>query len=69
MSQHSALQIFKEYVTRLGFVRRSTHMSRQTNMRDYYLTYAEAYAEESKQSFEESNVGEEKVQGFFVVMM
>ena len=36
---------------------------------DYYQAYAEAYAEESKQTFEEPGVGEDQVQGFLSVMV
>ena len=36
---------------------------------DYYQSYAEAYADESKQAYDDSNVGDEQVPGFFRVMM
>ena len=36
---------------------------------DYYQSYAEAYADESKQAYDDSNVGDEQVPGFFSVMM
>ena len=36
---------------------------------DYYQAYSEAYADESKQAYDDTNGGEEQVQGFFSVMM
>ena len=36
---------------------------------DYYQTHAEAYADESKQAYEDTNGEEELVPGFFSVMM
>ena len=36
---------------------------------DCYQTYAEASAEESKQTFEEPGVGKDLIQGFFSVMV
>ena len=36
---------------------------------DYYQSYAETYADESKQAYDDSNVGDEQVPDFFSVMI